>query len=111
MTNKIGSSRSRKGLRRMMIAVKPGHHAECLAPLKVALQDAFDVSGLPHAVGSWKGGSNSNYVEFPKTRFYFKGVPSRKDPRIEVRFRAKGPVAVTIRTPFHAHRFVKKYAQ
>jgi hypothetical protein len=110
MTNKMGSRKSKTGVAKMIVAVTPGGHAEHLIPLKTALQDAFDLSGLAHSVGSWKGGNNSNYVDFPSTRFYFKGVTSRKDPRIEVRFRAKGPVVATIRTPFHAFRFIKKYA-
>ena len=65
MKHPISSKKSKIGVRRTITSTHKGHHAECLAPLKVAVQDACDLSGLMHAAGSWKGGSNSSYIQFP----------------------------------------------
>src|SRR5215831_16484413 len=105
------SDKSRRGVAKMIITLMPGHHAHPLAPLKEALQDACDLTGLPHAVGSWKGGTNSNYVRFPNITLFFKGIADSKDPRITMRFRAMVKVAATIRNKGQAFKVINKYAK
>lgn len=115
MRHTASSQVSRAGMIKMETEVSFGH-AQCLADLKQAIQNACDYTGLPHQVGSWHGGANSNYVKFflknnSTAKFFFKGISNRKFPRVEVRFRAKGPVVATIRHPQEAYRFINKYTK
>lgn len=66
------------------------HHAKTLNPIKSALQNALDWSGIMHSSGSSRGGSNSNYLLLEDGRKYYIRARMHSGPRPYISIRRKG---------------------
>lgn len=68
-----------------------GHHAKEIAPLKQALQDALDWSGILHRIDSSRGGNNSNVLILEDgRRFYLRGRMHSYPPQPHISIRKRG---------------------
>ena len=71
------------------------HHAKSLNPIKQALQNALDWSGIMHSCGSSRGGSNSNHLILEDGRKYYIRARMNSGPKPYISVRKRGSSLVS----------------